>query len=112
MASLSRLTLQRMYPHAIRYYSLIAIVSRKLNLRKIELFKRDKLLVHNPWLRRFAVILAGYSGHSMKPAIAFRIFCKGNSISINGTIGINAAAARTTSALTPKGKNLILFTVS
>jgi hypothetical protein len=51
-------------------------------------------------------------GHIMKRAIVFRIFCKGNSISINGTMGISDAAARTTSALSPKGKNLILFTVS
>ena len=48
----------------------------------------------------------------MMRAIDLRIFCKGNSIRINGIMGINAAAARTTSALTPKGKNLILFTVS
>jgi len=51
-------------------------------------------------------------GHSMKRAIVFRIFCKGNSINIKGTMGISDAAARTTSALSPKGKNLILFTVS
>jgi hypothetical protein len=77
--------------------------------RKIELVKRNKLLVHNLQLRLLAVIPPG---HTMKRAIVFRIFCRGNSISINGTMGISAAAARTTSALTPKGKNLIRFTVS
>ena len=54
----------------------------------------------------------GPPGQTMKRAIVFRIFCKGNSISINGTMGISAAAARTRRALTPKGKNLILLTVS
>ena len=80
-----------------------------INWRKIELVKRNKLLVHNLQLRRLAVTP---HGHTMKRAIVFRIFCMGNSISINGTMGISAAAARSTSALTPKGKNLILFTVS
>src|SRR5215471_13117718 len=81
----------------------------QLNWQKIELFKRNKLLVHNMWLRCVRVIL---TDQNMKRAIDFRIFCKGNSISINGTMGISAAAARTTSALTPKGKNFTLFTVS
>ena len=80
-----------------------------INWRKIELVKRNKLLVHNLQLRRLAVTP---HGHTMKRAIVFRIFCRGNSISINGTMGISAAAARSTSALTPKGKNLVLFTVS
>ncbi len=51
-------------------------------------------------------------GHSTNPAIVFRIFWRGNSISINGIMGISAAAAMTTIALMSKGKNFNLLTVS